>query len=128
MKIDVSVGEIVDKITILEIKNKKITDDRKLQFIGEELNLLKNALKGEGVEVPNNLVDELREINLKLWEAEDIIRECEINNDFGASFVECVRNDAILNDQRFLVKNKINNHCESKIKEQKSYEGLYKPD
>tara|TARA_S200002703_G_scaffold107134_1_gene93060 strand:- start:169 stop:555 length:387 start_codon:yes stop_codon:yes gene_type:complete len=128
MKIDVSVGEVVDKITILEIKNKKITDDRKLQFIGEELNLLKNTLKSEGVEVPSNLVDELREINLKLWEAEDIIRECEINNDFGASFVECARNDAILNDQRFLVKNKINNHCESKIKEQKSYEGLYNPD
>ena len=98
MKIDVSVGEVVDKITILEIKNKKITDDRKLQFIGEELNLLKNTLKSEGVEVPSNLVDELREINLKLWEAEDIIRECEINNDFGASFVECARNDAILND------------------------------
>ena len=128
MKIEVSIGEVVDKITILEIKKKKITNETKLKFINQELETLNRSLDAEGVIVSTKLVDELRQINLKLWEAEDIIRDCETNKDFGENFIECARNDAILNDKRFLVKNKINSSCQSKIKEQKSYEGLYNPD
>ncbi|HAI37786.1 MAG TPA: hypothetical protein DCM40_06515 [Maribacter sp.] len=125
MKIEVSIGEVVDKITILQIKKEKIKDKTKLKYIKEELNILQNTLKTENILVPENLIDELRDINQQLWDAEDVIRECEKNDNFGDSFVKCARLDAILNDERFLVKNKINNHFDSLVKEQKSYEGLY---
>lgn len=125
MKIEVSIGEVVDKITILQIKKEKIKDKTKLKYIKEELNILQNTLKTENILVPENLIDELRDINQQLWDAEDVIRECEKNDNFDDSFVKCARLDAILNDKRFLVKNKINNHFDSLVKEQKSYEGLY---
>tara|TARA_R100001129_G_C5111040_1_gene187150 strand:+ start:30 stop:416 length:387 start_codon:yes stop_codon:yes gene_type:complete len=125
VKIEVSIGEVVDKITILQIKKEKIKDKTKLKYIKEELNILQNTLKTENILVPENLIDELRDINQQLWDAEDVIRECEKNDNFGDSFVKCARLDAILNDERFLVKNKINNHFDSLVKEQKSYEGLY---
>jgi len=128
MKIEVSIGEVVDKITILEIKLKNITDESKLKYIQDELDILQLSLEKEGVVVPNHLIQELREINQKLWDTEDIIRDLENKNTFGDEFVEHARLDAILNDKRFLVKNKINNQCNSKIKEQKSYEGLYTTD
>ena len=83
------------------------------------------SLQEEGIVVPNNLVDSLREVNQKLWDTEDVIRLKEKSAQFDEEFVEHARKDAILNDQRFLVKNEINNHCKSVIKEQKSYEGLY---
>ena len=72
-----------------------------------------------------NLIEKLKDVNLKLWEAEDVIRDRENKNLFDDEFVECARLDAKLNDKRFLIKNEINNTCESNIKEQKSYEGLY---
>jgi len=125
VKIEVSIGEVVDKITILQIKKEKIKDKTKLKYIKEELNILQNTLKTENILVPENLIDELRDINQQLWDAEDVIRECEKNDNFDDSFVKCARLDAILNDKRFLVKNKINNHFDSLVKEQKSYEGLY---
>ena len=83
------------------------------------------ALQNEGVEVPLSMIDSLRDINQQLWEAEDVIRLKEKRQEFDDEFIHCARHDAILNDQRFLIKNKINNHCDSFIKEQKSYEGLY---
>ena len=125
MKIEVSIGEVIDKITILQIKLKNIDDATKLAYIGQELEILQQALKDEGIEVPAPMIDSLREVNQKLWDAEDIIRLKEKNQQFDDEFVHCARHDAILNDQRFLIKNKINNHCNSLIKEQKSYEGLY---
>jgi hypothetical protein len=128
MKIDVSIGEVVDKITILEIKEQKIKEQKKLSYVKKELNLLKDLLLSEGVTVPEDLADELRSINKKLWDTEDIIRELEIKGDFGKQFVEHARLDAKLNDKRFLIKNKINNFCNSQVKEQKSYEGLYTAD
>ena len=125
MKIEVSIGEVVDKITILQIKVVKISDKSKLVHIVKELNILTETLKLSNIPVPQELIEELKDINLQLWDAEDIIRACEINNDFNADFIKCARLDAELNDKRFLVKNKINNVCESTIKEQKSYAGLY---
>ena len=128
MKIEVSIGEVVDKITILQIKKNNIQDKAKLSYINQELDTLLLSLDEEGVEVPIEMIDELREINQKLWDTEDVIRLCEKQENFGNDFVEHARLDAILNDKRFLIKNKINNHCNSLVKEQKSYEGLYTAD
>jgi len=125
MKIEVSTGEVVDKITILQIKKEKISDNLKLAHIGKELSVLEDTLKDSKIKVPQELIDQLRDVNLKLWDAEDIIRDRENQNLFDDEFIKCARLDAKLNDERFLVKNKINNVCESNIKEQKSYEGLY---
>tara|TARA_R110000868_G_scaffold118403_3_gene314019 strand:- start:111 stop:497 length:387 start_codon:yes stop_codon:yes gene_type:complete len=128
MKIEVSIGEIIDKITILQIKEKNIKNKKKLLYVKQELSTLQNALHREGIDIPKKMVDNLREINELLWDTEDIIRDLEIKGNFGDEFVEHARLDAILNDKRFLAKNIINNHCNSTIKEQKSYEGLYSAD
>jgi FtsZ-binding cell division protein ZapB len=128
MKIDVSIGEVVDKITILQIKMEKITDSAKLVYIEGELRHLSELIEKENVNVPKDLVAQLKDVNLKLWEAEDIIREKEKTNTFDDEFIKCARLDAKLNDERFLVKNEINNVCDSYIKEQKSYYGLYTAD
>jgi hypothetical protein len=125
MKIEVSIGEVIDKITILQIKKKNIDNKTKLCYINEELNVLQGTLQSEGINVPKDLIESLRNVNQKLWDTEDIIRLKEKNGKFDEEFIKHARQDAILNDQRFLIKNKINNHCESSIKEQKSYEGLY---
>jgi translation elongation factor EF-Tu-like GTPase len=128
MKIEVSIGEVVDKITILQIKKNNIKDEKKLSYINQELNILVSSLKHEGANVPIEMIDELRDVNQKLWDTEDVIRLCEKQDNFGEDFVKHARLDAILNDERFLIKNKINNHCNSLVKEQKSYEGLYTAD
>tara|TARA_Y100000004_G_scaffold173349_1_gene211124 strand:- start:268 stop:657 length:390 start_codon:yes stop_codon:yes gene_type:complete len=124
-KVEVSVGELIDKITILEIKQEKISDEVKLSHVNAELDILRATVDSENISVPQELVDELRSINAELWDAEDVIRACERDQDFTEAFVECARLDAILNDKRFLAKNKINESTESLVKEQKSYEGLY---
>ena len=125
MKIEVSIGEVVDKITILQIKKEKITDNLKLSHIEKELTILEDSLNESKIKVPQELIEQLKEVNLKLWDAEDVIRDRENRDLFDDEFIKCARLDAKLNDERFLVKNKINNVCESNIKEQKSYEGLY---
>jgi len=128
MKIDVSVGEVVDKITILQIKQERITDAAKVAHVTTELDLLQQTLAQSQVDVPEHLVTELKEVNQTLWDTEDVIREKERNEEFDEEFVKHARLDAILNDKRFLVKNKINQHCNSLVKEQKSYEDLYTTD
>lgn len=126
MKIEVSIGEVIDKITILQIKEEKIKDDVKLLHIRKELNILNNTLLNSGINVPQDMTDRLRDINTQLWNAEDILREKESIELYDDEFVKCAVLDSVLNDKRFLVKNEINNFCDSDIKEQKSYEGLYK--
>jgi hypothetical protein len=121
-------GEVVDKITILQIKEKHILDDKKLKYVREELRILSGQLEQKDVKVPPHLFKQLRKINQELWDTEDIIRSLEAQNKFDEEFIEHARLDAKLNDERFLVKNKINNHCNSLIKEQKSYDGLYTAD
>lgn len=124
-KVEVSVGELIDKITILEIKQERIADEKKLSHVNAELDILRATVISENISVPQDLVDELKAINIELWDAEDVIRACEKDGDFSEAFVDCARLDAILNDKRFLAKNKINESTQSLVKEQKSYEGLY---
>jgi len=128
MKIEVSIGEVVDKITILQIKKEKIDDKAKLKYINEELAILNKSLEKEKIEIPENLIKNLKLTNELLWNTEDVIRLKEKNNIFDEEFINHARLDAQLNDKRFLAKNEINNYCNSLIREQKSYEGLYTTD
>ena len=125
MKIEVSIGEVIDKITILQIKENNIKDSIKLIYIKDELNILNNTLSESGIIVPIYLIDKLREVNQRLWDCEEVLRVKEKNKEYDDVFIKHAVDDAVINDERFLVKNEINNLCNSNIKEQKSYEGLY---
>ena len=120
---EVSVGELLDKISILEIKQEKIKDDKNLKFINDEYNVLKTELNKniKNDDKLNNLFNSLKEINLKLWVIEDDKRMCEKNKDFGEKFIKLSRDVHFLNDERAKVKLEINNHTGSKIKEIKEY-------
>jgi len=121
--IEVSVGELLDKISILEIKKKKIKDTKKLKFISDEYSLLKDQLDKnvKSNEKIEKLFQSLKEINSKLWLIEDEKRMCEKNSDFGDNFVKLSRDVHILNDKRAEIKLEINNQTGSKIKEIKEY-------
>tara|TARA_A100001011_G_scaffold329943_1_gene355509 strand:- start:5285 stop:5674 length:390 start_codon:yes stop_codon:yes gene_type:complete len=121
--VEVSVGELLDKISILEIKKDKIKDLDKLKFISDEYNILDDQLK-KNVKIDdklNKLFRSLKEINLKLWLIEDEKRLFEKKSDFGDKFVKLSRDIHFLNDERAKIKLEINNHTGSKIKEIKEY-------
>ena len=121
--IEVSVGELLDKISILEIKKEKIKDDEKLKFIIDELNILRDQL-GKNIKtglIPDELFKSLKEVNSKLWIIEDDKRLCEKNSDFGEKFIKLSRDVHFLNDKRAQIKLEINNLTGSKIKEIKEY-------
>ena len=119
----VSLGELVDKISILHIKNINIKDDEKLKLIREELELLNQTLnkhiKKNDIQ---NYLDSLIEINSKLWVIEDDIRDCERNKKFDQIFIDLARSVYFTNDKRSEVKLEINKKFGSKIIEVKSYE------
>ena len=94
-RVEVSVGELIDKITILEIKQERITDETKLSHVSTELDILRATVEQDNISVPEELVQELKSINTELWDAEDVIRACEKEEDFSEAFVECARLDAI---------------------------------
>ena len=121
--VEVSVGELLDKISILEIKKKKIKDLEKLKFINDEYNILKDQLNKnvKSNEKLEKLFQSLKEINAKLWVIEDAKRLCEKNSDFGDKFINLSRDIHFLNDDRSKIKLEINNHTGSKIKEIKEY-------
>ena len=121
--VEVSVGELLDKISILEIKKEKIKDPEKLKFIKDEYNVLKDQLNKnvKSDEKLNQLFQSLKEINAKLWIIEDDKRLCEKNSEFGEKFTKLSRDVHFLNDDRAKIKLKINNHTGSKIKEIKEY-------
>tara|TARA_B100000029_G_scaffold39550_1_gene36927 strand:- start:88 stop:477 length:390 start_codon:yes stop_codon:yes gene_type:complete len=121
--IEVSIGELMDKISILEIKKKKIKDTEKLKFINDEYSILKDQLDKnvKSNETLNSLFQSLNEINSKLWLIEDDKRMCEKNSDFGDKFIKLSREVHILNDKRAEIKLEINNQTGSKIKEIKEY-------
>ncbi len=121
--VEVSVGELLDKISILEIKKEKIKDHESLKFIDEEYNVLKSELDKniKNDEELNSLFNSLKEINSKLWIIEDDKRLCEKNKDFGEKFIKLSRDVHFLNDNRAKIKLKINNYTGSKIKEIKEY-------
>ena len=121
--IEVSVGELLDKISILEIKKEKIKDKEKLRFINDEYKILKDQLK-ENVKSDGKLeilFKSLKDINMKLWIIEDDKRQCEKDKNFGDSFVKLSRDVHFFNDERAKIKLKMNNHTGSKIKEIKEY-------
>ena len=121
--VEVSIGELLDKISILEIKKEKIKDDAKLNFINNEYNLLKDQMTKnvKSDEKLEKLFQSLKEINSKLWVIEDDKRMCEKNSDFGEKFVKLSRDVHFLNDDRAKIKLEINNVTGSKIKEIKEY-------
>ena len=121
--VEVSVGELLDKISILEIKKKKIKDLEKLKFINDEYNILKDQLNKnvKSNEKLEKLFQSLKEINARLWIIEDEKRLCEKNSDFSDKFIKLSREIHFLNDDRSKVKLEINNHTGSKIKEIKEY-------
>ena len=121
--VEVSVGELLDKISILEIKKEKIKDPEKLRFINNEYDVLKDQfiknIKSD--KKLDSLFKFLKEINNKLWVIEDDKRLCEKNSDFGDEFIKLSRDVHFLNDERAKIKLEINNHTGSKIKEIKEY-------
>ena len=121
--VEVSIGELLDKISILEIKQEKIKDPEKLKFINNEHSILKDQLKKnvKSDDKLNNLYQSLKEINAKLWVIEDDKRQCEKDKDFGEKFIKLSRDVHFLNDDRAKIKLEINNHTGSKIKEIKEY-------
>ena len=121
--VEVSVGELLDKISILEIKQEKIKDSEKLKFILDEHSILKDQLENnvKSDEKLENLFHSLKMINAKLWVIEDDKRQCEKNKDFGEKFIKLSRDVHFLNDDRAKIKLEINNHTCSKIKEIKEY-------
>ncbi len=126
--VEISFGELLDKISILEIKKERINNVEKLEYINHELNILKSKLhtviKPEdfsGNDKLSNLFLSLKEINKKLWVVEDDKRMCEKKSDFGEKFIKLSRDVHFLNDERAKIKLEINNITGSEIKEIKQY-------
>lgn len=128
MKIEVSNGEILDKVSILEIKLERITDVQKLSNIQNEWDALQNAVKiitasANRKDKFHEAVKALRATNEALWDVEDALRLKEKERDFGDAFVTLAREVYVLNDQRAALKSSINNLTGSNLREEKSYEG-----
>ena len=121
--VEVSVGELLDKISILEIKKEKISDASFLENINTEYSILKEQLEKniQNDEKINELFKSLKEVNAKLWVIEDDKRTCEKNSDFSEKFIKLSRDVHFLNDKRASIKLEINIHSGSKIKEIKQY-------
>ena len=121
--VEISVGELLDTISILKIKKEKIKDTDKLKFVDDEYNILKDQLD-KNIKVDNKLnelFDSLKNVNSKLWIIEDEKRLYEKNSDFGEKFIKVSRDIHFLNDERSKIKLEINNYTGSKIKEIKQY-------
>ena len=121
--VEVSVGELLDKISILEIKQEKIKDQNKLKYISDEHSILKGQLDKnvKSDQKLKELFQSLKEINAKLWLIEDDKRQCEKEKDFSEKFIKLSRDVHFLNDDRAKIKLEINNLTGSKIKEIKEY-------
>ena len=121
--VEVSIGELLDKISILEIKQEKIKDPEKLKFINEEHSILRDQLNSnvKSNQKITELFEALKQINAKLWVIEDDKRQCEKEKDFTDTFIRLSRDVHFLNDDRAKIKLEINNHTGSKIKEIKEY-------
>ena len=120
VEIEVSIGELYDKVTILRIKKDRIKDSKKLFNINKELIYLENKILNNDPQV-NNLVDELYKINSKLWNIENSKRRCEAENNFGWDFIQLARDVYIYNDKRAEIKRKINVLTYSDVVEEKEY-------
>jgi chromosome segregation ATPase len=121
--VPISVGELIDKITILEIKSERIENARQLENIARELAALRAVRLGEIAELAR-LAAELKRVNAQLWEIEDAIRDCDARGDFGATFIELARAIYRLNDERSRIKKAINIASGSRLVEEKSYKSF----
>ena len=121
--VEVSIGELLDKISILEIKQEKIKNPEKLKFINNEHSILKKQLENnvKTDQKINELFEALKLINSKLWDIEDSKRQCEKEKDFSEKFIKLSRDVHFLNDDRAKIKLEINNYTGSSIKEIKEY-------
>ena len=126
MKINVpaSIGELFDKITILEIKKKKIKNKEKLKYVREELHLLNDVVKKKNINKRKiyKLINKLKNTNVRLWNVEDQLRKLEKQKTFKSLFILKARSVYILNDKRSVIKNEINQMTNSDVNEVKSYE------
>src|SRR5207249_10213417 len=121
--VEIAAGELIDKITILQIKSERMQDSAKLQNVWQELNVLTQA-RDDLLPHSDSLTAataELKRINEGLWDIEDEIRDCERRQDFGARFVELARSVYMTNDRRAAVKRQINDLSGSRLVEEKSY-------
>ena len=121
MKIDISIGELVDKVTILSIKLEKFKDEVKKANVKKEYDMLSVPMNELGIITTSNEFKDLREINLKLWHIEDDIRIEEAKSDFGEKFIELARSVYFINDDRATVKKEINLKYRSDLIEEKEY-------
>ena len=128
MKVEVAIGEVFDKITILDIKLERIEDEDRLSFVKKEKETLEKALEEESLRMNPFLYSELRDVNMKIWDTEAGFREKEAKQEFDDEFVEFAILNAKYNDERFLIKKRINEYYECEIREQKSYDRLYTSD
>ena len=128
MKVDVAIGEVFDRITILDLKLKNITDSSRLDYIQAEKSMLEKALENQGIKIESYLYEPLFLINSKIWDTEAGFREKESKKQFDREFIDFARLNAKYNDERFIMKNRINKHYKSDIREQKSYDSLYEED
>lgn len=121
--IPISPGELIDKITILEIKQRRITDPQKLQHVSRELALLRSA-RDRAIPLSQELIGltaKLHEVNESLWQIEDDVRSCERTHDFGLRFIALARSVYQQNDERAALKREINTLLHAPFQEQKSY-------
>lgn len=125
LRVPVSIGELIDKITILEIKAERIADPAKRRNVMAELDVLLEAKSGIGLDAAalGPLASELKTINVALWDIEDAIRDAEARGDFGPRFVALARSVYQMNDRRARVKYQINTTFKSEFVEEKSYKG-----
>ncbi|MDA8813310.1 DUF6165 family protein [Acidimicrobiia bacterium] len=125
INIEVSCGELIDKLTILSIKQEKIIDVQKLKNISKETFYLESTaekLTNFDEKAYESFYGKLRDVNEKLWNIEDEIRKLEMKKDFSKKFIKLARDVYITNDERFDIKNRINIHFQSDVKEEKDYE------
>lgn len=122
VQISISLGELIDKISILKIKKEKIDDANKLSNVKYELETLEEELAQLNIDGAEDYLSQLVTVNSELWDIEDDIRVLEKEKRFDDEFIKLARSVYVTNDKRFAVKNAINNHFGSDIKEVKSYE------
>ena len=121
MKIEISVGELVDKVTILSIKMQKIKNEKKLVNIRKEFEALRHAMETTGITTDSDEFKRLQAVNLALWDIEDRIRLKEAKKQFDDEFIQLARSVYMQNDQRFEFKTKINQSYGSELMEEKEY-------
>lgn len=122
LMVPVSTGELVDKITILRIKRRNISDTAKLTHIITELKALEAVCAQHGIRLDTPDVEDLEAVNSRLWQIEDDIRSCERAKEFGSRFIDLARAVYLTNDERFTIKTRINAATGSQLREEKSYE------